>query len=181
MSEWTIQKLLNWITQYFTDNNIDAPRLSAEILMSHILRFERIELYTNFDKAVNKQDLDKLHSLVGRCIENEPIQYLTERTEFYSLSLKVSPDCLIPRPETELLVERAIERVFDIGRDEVHVVDDQRLPRDGDVPGDAARGDGHPELDEGDIGPRPSLRELKPQETLLVLVFFHQVQRKEMS
>lgn len=109
MPDWTIQKLLNWVTQYFTNNNIDAPRLSAEILLSHILRLERIELYTNFDKAVNKPDLDRLHGLVKRCVNNEPIQYLTGRTEFYSLSLKVSADCLIPRPETELLAERAIE------------------------------------------------------------------------
>ena len=109
MPDWTIQKLLNWITQYFTDNNIDAPRLSAELLLSHVLGLERIELYTNFDKVVVRSDLDRLHSIVKRCIDNEPIQYLIGRSEFYSISLKVSDDCLIPRPETELLVERAIE------------------------------------------------------------------------
>ncbi|NIA17146.1 MAG: peptide chain release factor N(5)-glutamine methyltransferase, partial [Planctomycetes bacterium] len=109
MPEWTIQKLLNWITQYFTDSNIDAPRLSAEILLSCVLKLARIELYTNFDKVIDKSDLDRLHSLVKRCVNNEPIQYLTGSTEFYSLSLNVSADCLIPRPETELLVERAIE------------------------------------------------------------------------
>ena len=109
MPEWTIQKLLNWITQYFTDNNIDAPRLSAEMLLSFILKLARIELYTNFDKVIDEFDLDRLHGLVKRCVDNEPIQYLIGSTEFYSLSLNVSADCLIPRPETELLVERAIE------------------------------------------------------------------------
>lgn len=109
MPDWTIQKLLNWITQYFTENNIDSPRLSAELLLSHVLGLERIELYTDFDKVIDKPNLDRLHALVKRCIENEPIQYLVGGTEFYSLSLKVAPGCLIPRPETELLVERAIE------------------------------------------------------------------------
>jgi len=70
---------------------------------------ERIELYTQFDKTVTKEQLDKLHDLVKRAGQHEPISYLTGRTEFYSLQLEVCPDCMIPRPETELLVERAIE------------------------------------------------------------------------
>jgi release factor glutamine methyltransferase len=70
---------------------------------------ERIQLYMHFDQPVKKLQLDKLHSLVKRCTQNEPVQYLTGRCEFYLLSLEVAPACLIPRPETELLVERAIE------------------------------------------------------------------------
>jgi len=97
------------MTGHFTDKKIDSPRLTAELLLSHILNMQRIELYMNFDKEVAKPNLDKLRDLVKRCLNNEPVQYLTERTEFYSISLKVSPACLIPRPETELLVERAIE------------------------------------------------------------------------
>jgi len=107
--QWTIKKLLDWMTGHFTDKKIDSPRLTAELLLSHILNMQRIELYMNFDKEVAKPNLDKLRDLVKRCLNNEPVQYLTERTEFYSISLKVSPACLIPRPETELLVERAIE------------------------------------------------------------------------
>ena len=109
MQTWTIQKLLNWITEHFTDNGIDSPRLSAELLLSHVLTMERIELYTRFDKPVAKDQLDKLHDLVKRAGQHEPISYLTGRAEFYSLQLEVCPDCMIPRPETELLVERAIE------------------------------------------------------------------------
>jgi len=109
MQTWTIQKLLNWMTEYFTDKGIDAPRLSAELLLSSVLSMQRIELYTQFDKLVAKDQLDIMHDLVKRAGQHEPIAYLVGRTEFYSLQLEVSPDCMIPRPETELLVEHAIE------------------------------------------------------------------------
>ena len=109
MADWTIQKLLNWITEHFTSKGIDSPRLSAELLLSGILKMKRIELYMQFDKLVAEEQLDKLHDLVKRAGQSEPIAYLTGKTEFYSLELEVSRDCLIPRPETELLVQRAIE------------------------------------------------------------------------
>ena len=109
MEKWTIQKLLGWITDYFTKNGVDAPRLSAEMLLSYVLSLERIELYMHFDKPVSDGQLKQLHELVKRGGENEPVAYLVGRTEFYSLEIKVNRDCLIPRPETELLAERAIE------------------------------------------------------------------------
>ncbi len=109
MEQWTIQKLLNWTTDYFTKNDVDSPRLSAEMLLSHVLELKRIELYTNFDQSPTGQQLDRLHTLVKRASEHEPIAYLVGKTEFYSLDIKVTPDCLIPRPETETLVEKAID------------------------------------------------------------------------
>jgi release factor glutamine methyltransferase len=109
MQNWTIQKLLSWMTEYFTEKGIDSPRLSAELLLSNVLKMERIELYTRFDRLVAKEQLDILHDLVKQAGQHEPISYLTGKAEFYSLQLEVSPDCMIPRPETELLVERAIE------------------------------------------------------------------------
>jgi len=109
MQPWTIQQLLNWTTEHFTEKCIDSPRLSAELLLSYVLGMKRIELYTQFDKLVTKQQLDQLHDLVKQAGQYEPIAYLTSKTEFYSLQFDVSPDCMIPRPETELLVERAIE------------------------------------------------------------------------
>jgi len=108
MQTWTIQKLLNWVTEYLTGKGIDSPRLSAELLLCQVVGLKRIELYTQFDKPVAKQQLDRLHELVKRAGQNEPIAYLVGKTEFYSLELNVTPDCMIPRPETELLVERAI-------------------------------------------------------------------------
>lgn len=109
MQDWTIQKLLSWTAEYLTNKNIDSPRLSAELLLSSVLGLKRIELYTQFDKSVPKQQLDKLHGLVERAGRCEPVAYLVGKTEFYSLELDITPDCMIPRPETELLVERAIE------------------------------------------------------------------------
>ncbi|MBC8470449.1 MAG: peptide chain release factor N(5)-glutamine methyltransferase [Planctomycetes bacterium] len=109
MQIWTIQKLLNWTTEYLTGKGIESPRLSAELLLSHTVGLTRIELYTKFDRPVPPEQLDRLRDLVKRAAQNEPIAYLVGRTEFYSLQINVTPDCMVPRPETELLVERAIE------------------------------------------------------------------------
>jgi release factor glutamine methyltransferase len=106
---WTIQKLLNWVTEYLGAKGIESPRLSAELLLSHVLGLKRIELYTQYDKQVPQQQLDQLHELVKRAGLHEPVAYLTGKTEFYSIELDITADCMIPRPETELLVQRAIE------------------------------------------------------------------------
>jgi release factor glutamine methyltransferase len=109
MSEWTIQKLLTWVTEYLTQKGVDAPRLSAELLLSHVLGLKRIELYTQYNRLVPQEQLVQLRGLVRRAGEHEPVAYLVGRTEFYSLEVEVTPDCLIPRPETELLVQQSIE------------------------------------------------------------------------
>lgn len=109
METWTIQKLLNWVTQFFGDKGVDSPRFSAEMLIAHVLGRKRIELYTQFDAVVPAEKLSELRGLVKRAGEHEPIAYLIGSTEFYSLTIRVGPDCLIPRPETEMLVERAID------------------------------------------------------------------------
>jgi release factor glutamine methyltransferase len=108
MEIWTIKKLLEWVSGYFADKGVDAPRLSAELLLCHVLGLERIQLYTLFDRAVDPPQLVQLRALVKRAGEHEPVAYLVGRCEFYSLPLKITPDCLIPRPETEHLVEKAI-------------------------------------------------------------------------
>lgn len=109
MEIWTIQKLLDWIVGYFTEKQIDSPRLSAELLLCHVLKMQRIELYMHFEKRIDPPQLAELRSYVKRAAEHEPIAYLVGLTEFYSMEIKVSNATLIPRPETELLVERAIE------------------------------------------------------------------------
>jgi len=109
MDTWTIQKLLNWVAEYLKYKGIDAPRLSGELLLSHVLGLTRIELYTQFSKIVGQDKLTELRGLIKRAAEHEPIAYLTGRKDFYSLEFEITKDCLIPRPETELLVERAIE------------------------------------------------------------------------
>ncbi|MBN2591865.1 MAG: peptide chain release factor N(5)-glutamine methyltransferase, partial [Sedimentisphaerales bacterium] len=109
MDKWTIQKLLNWTTEYLTNKGVDSPRLSSELLISYVVGFKRIELYTQFNKQVPQDQLDKLHDLVKRAGLHEPVAYLTGKTEFYSLEFDITADCMIPRPETELLVQRSIE------------------------------------------------------------------------
>jgi len=111
MEQWTIGKLLTWMNGYLAEKGVDSPRLSAELLLSHVLARKRIELYTNFDLPVEQARLDELRGLVKRCGEHEPVAYLVGRCEFYSLQIKVNRAVLIPRPETELLVERAIDRL----------------------------------------------------------------------
>ena len=109
MDTWTIQKLLSWVTEYLANKGVDSPRLSAELLLCHAVGLSRIELYTQFGTAVPQRQLDQLHDVVKRAGLHEPVAYLTGRTEFYSIELDITNDCLIPRPETELLVQRAIE------------------------------------------------------------------------
>jgi release factor glutamine methyltransferase len=108
MEVWTIKKLLEWVSEYFEDKGVDSPRLSAELLLCHVLGLERIQLYTLYDRVVESPQLAQLRALVKRAGEHEPIAYLVRRCEFYSLGLTITPDCLIPRPETEHLVEKAI-------------------------------------------------------------------------
>jgi len=108
-TQWTIRKLIDWMVGFFTEKGIDSPRLTADLLLSHTLEMKRIELYMHFDKVLDPDSLAKLRDLVKRCSQHEPYAYLIGRTEFYSLQINVNKDCLIPRPETELLVEHAIE------------------------------------------------------------------------
>jgi release factor glutamine methyltransferase len=107
--EWTIKALLEWIDPFLKEKGVDAPRLCAELLICHVLKKERIQLYTEFDYVLTPAQLTTLRALVKRASEHEPVAYLVGKTEFYSLELAVSPACLIPRPETELLVQHSIE------------------------------------------------------------------------
>ncbi len=109
METWTIQKLLNWVTEYFTAKGLDSPRLCAELLLSFVLGLKRIDLYTQFNNIVPQDKLAELRNLVKRAANHEPVAYLTGKSEFFSLEFEITTDCLIPRPETELLVERAVE------------------------------------------------------------------------
>jgi release factor glutamine methyltransferase len=108
METWTIKRLMDWMSGYFGQKGVDSPRLSAELLLCHVLGLERIQLYTLYDRAVEKAQLEALRGFVKRAVQHEPIAYLVGRCEFYSLPLTITPDCLIPRPETEHLVEKAI-------------------------------------------------------------------------
>ncbi len=108
---WTIARLLEWTQGHFARREVDEPRLAAEILLAHALGCKRIELYTRFDCVPEPPQLDQFRELVKRAAEQEPIAHLVGKKEFFSLEFNVTPDVLIPRPETELLVEKVIDYV----------------------------------------------------------------------
>ena len=106
--EWTIIKLLEWTTPYFKSHDIDSARATAEILLAHALNLSRIDLYLRYDQPLIKDELAYFKTLIKRRILKEPVAYILGRREFWSMDFSVSPDVLIPRPETECLVERAL-------------------------------------------------------------------------
>ena len=108
---WTVARLLAWTREYFERSSVESPRLCAEILLSHALNCERIELYTRHEAVPDSGALDRFRGLVKQAADGKPIAYLTGSKEFFSLAFEVSPDVLIPRPETELLVERIVHMV----------------------------------------------------------------------
>lgn len=107
--KWTILKVLQWTSQYFTDKGIQQPRAAAEVLLSHVLGMERIQLYLNHDKPLAPEELARYRDFVRRRAAFEPTQYIVGKQEFWSLEFEVTPAVLIPRPETEILVEKALE------------------------------------------------------------------------
>src|ERR1044071_2661605 len=112
MSEtWTVRRILEWTTGFFTRKNIDSPRLSAELLLSHILAAPRIKLYTEYERALTESQLTQMRAFVQRASEEEPIAYLTGRAHFFHLEFEVTRDVLIPRPDTETLVENVLQTV----------------------------------------------------------------------
>jgi release factor glutamine methyltransferase len=107
--EWTIGRLLAWTTDYLKRQGAESPRLDAEVLLAAVRGCRRIELYTAFDQTADVATREKFRELVRRRAEGTPVAYLVGRKEFYSLSFLVTPDVLIPRPETELLVVRLLD------------------------------------------------------------------------
>ncbi len=113
---WTVLRLLDWTKNHFARAELESPRLAAEILLAHILRCERIELYARYEYRPNKKELADYRKLVRHAADHEPIAYLVGKKEFYSLAFKVARGVLIPRPETEVLVDRAIAYFKGLGR-----------------------------------------------------------------
>ncbi|MCG3130271.1 MAG: Release factor glutamine methyltransferase [Phycisphaerae bacterium] len=106
---WTVQRLLTSSRDFLAERGVDDARLCAEVLLAHVLRCRRIELYARFDRVPDDDQRSRLRELVKRAAAAEPVAYLTGRREFFSLEFHVTPDVLIPRPETELLVESVLD------------------------------------------------------------------------
>ena len=106
---WTLGRLLEWTTDFLRDKNSESPRLDAEVLLAHARGCQRIELYTAFEERADESLRIAFRELVRRRAEGTPVAYLVGHREFFSLSFRVTPDVLIPRPETELLVVRVLD------------------------------------------------------------------------
>jgi release factor glutamine methyltransferase len=115
--EWTLGRLLAWTTDYLKQHAAESPRLDAEILLAAARGCQRIELYTSFDELADAATRERFRDLVRRRAEGTPVAYLVGHKEFYSLSFRVTPDVLIPRPETELLVVRLLDLAKQRGGD----------------------------------------------------------------
>ena len=105
---WTSLKLIAWTSAYFERKGIPNPRLDAELLLAHILKSQRIDLYTHHAEAVSENHLKKYKEAIARRIQREPLQYIIGECSFWGLTIQTRPGVLIPRPETELMVEEAL-------------------------------------------------------------------------
>lgn len=108
---WTIGRILKWTEQYFKEKGIESPRLDAEVLLSHILGRERIYLYVHFDEPLEPAELARYREAIKQRVQRVPIAYIIGEKEFMGLTFKVTEDTLVPRPDTEILVQAAIERL----------------------------------------------------------------------
>ena len=120
---WTVKRLLTWTADFLKKKGSESPRLDAEVLLSHVLSWPRVQLYTHFEQDVEDGARSAFRELVKKRAEGAPVAYLVGRKEFFSLPMIVSPAVLIPRPDTETAVVVALDclkgkhapRVVDVG------------------------------------------------------------------
>ncbi len=116
-SDWTVLNLLNWTKDYLARAGVDSPRLAAEMLLVDALDCPaRIHLYARFSYRPSESERERFRELVRRAAGREPVAYLVGAKEFYSLRMKVCPDVLVPRPESEILVDQALAHIGKLAR-----------------------------------------------------------------
>jgi len=106
---WNVKSILDWAINYFKSKEIPHPRLSAELLLSSVLKLSRINLYLNYSRVLNKQELALYKKYILKRLQHVPIQYILKEAYFRKIRLYVDSRVLIPRPETELIVEKAFQ------------------------------------------------------------------------
>ncbi len=116
---WTIGNILTWTKQYFGEKGVDNPRLDAEVLLSHILGTDRLYLYVHFDQPLQAAELAAFRQAVKQRAMRLPVAYITGHKEFMGIDFTVSPQVLIPRPETEILVQAVLDRLSGITQPEI--------------------------------------------------------------
>ncbi len=108
---WTILEVLKWSEEFLKAKGLPAPRADAEQLLAAVLNKDRLYLYTSFDKPLEKAERDKYKEYILRRAKQEPVQYIAGSTYFFGLTMEVNKNVLIPRPDTEVLVEAVLENV----------------------------------------------------------------------
>lgn len=109
MKKWTVGELLKETRDYLIKKDISEPRLSSELLLAEILKMKRLDLYLKFDRTVTENELDRYREFIKRRMKGEPVQYIIGKTEFFGLTFELDKTVLIPRPESEFLVEKAVD------------------------------------------------------------------------
>lgn len=107
---WTVLSMLEWATEYFRERDVQDPRLSIEWLLSEILTVKRLDLYLQFDRPLSSDELDALRPLIQRRAKHEPLQHITGTADFMNTTLSVNSEVLIPRIETEQLVDLLLDQ-----------------------------------------------------------------------
>ena len=124
VEEWTVLSMLEWGTDYFKEKGIPDPRHSIEWLLAEVLGIRRLDLYLKFDRPLSKKELEAIRPLIKRRARHEPLQYIIGHTDFMNAQIRVSPDVLIPRIETEQLVELILDDFPDNSEEEeISVID----------------------------------------------------------
>jgi len=113
---WTVRSLLSWAREWLAKKGVESPRLDSELLLAHALSCSRTRLYVDFDKPLSAEELARVKPLFQRRANREPVAYILGAREFYGRPFRVRPGVFIPRPETELLVQLALEAVPADGR-----------------------------------------------------------------
>jgi len=119
----TIHALIEWGTECLRLQGVDEARLNVELLLAHVLQLKRIDLYTNFDRPLTGDQVAGFKTLIDRRTKREPLQYIMGETEFMGIPLYVDKSVLIPRPETEELVEKTLDVIRPSGKESPTVLD----------------------------------------------------------
>lgn len=120
---WTVLSMLEWATDYFVKRDVQDPRLSIEWLLAETLGVKRLDLYLQFDRPLSSDELDLLRPLIQRRAKHEPLQHITGSTQFMNTTISVNPNVLIPRIETEQLVDLLLEQTQSISEKSVKMID----------------------------------------------------------
>lgn len=108
---WTILDIIKWTTDYFEKKGIESPRLNIELMLCQILGISRLDIYTQFEKPLTDVERKILRDMINKRVKRMPLQYILGNTNFYGNNFLVNNSVMIPRPETELLVDKVLKDI----------------------------------------------------------------------